>query len=157
MHDRVGKLFQTLRQPFLRNGMSLTLMSKANESQLEPMSKLRVPRSSQIAAKTNEERNVSLPELRRLAMKGTKIVVFNTNETNPRHTTENTVTNGIILKRVYGQEERWGTRVKHLQESHDRSVSQTLISYAESCGYRLFAGSASFVNTISWKPCFNVS
>ena len=106
MHDRVGKLFQTLRQPFLRNDMSLTVMSKANESQLEAMSKPRVPRSSQIAAKTNKGRNVSLPELRRLAMKGTKIVVFNTNETNPRHTTENTVTNGIILKGVYGQEER---------------------------------------------------
>ena len=149
MHDRVGKLFQTLRQPFLRNGMSLTLMGKANESQLAAMSKPRVPRSSQMAAKTNKERNVSLPELRRLAIRGTKIVVTNTNETNPRHTTENTVTNSIILKRVYGQEERWGTRVKHLQESHDSSVSQTLTSYVESCGYRLFAGSASFVNTIS--------
>ena len=46
--------------------MSLTLMNKANESQLAAMSKPRVPRGSQIAAKTNKERNVSLPELRRL-------------------------------------------------------------------------------------------
>ena len=83
MHDRVGKLFQTLRQPFLRNGMSLTLMNKANESQLAAMSKPRVPRGSQMAAKTNKEGNVSLPELRRLAMRGIKIVVPNTNETNP--------------------------------------------------------------------------
>ena len=28
MHDRVGKLFQTLTQPFLGNGMSLTLWAK---------------------------------------------------------------------------------------------------------------------------------
>ena len=83
MHDRVGKLFQTLTQPFLRNGMSLTLMGKANESQLAAMSKPRVPRGSQMAAKTNKERNVSLPELKRLAMRGIKIVVPNTNETNP--------------------------------------------------------------------------
>ena len=67
MHDRVGKLFQTLRQPFLRNGMSLTLMNKANESQLAAMSKPRVPRGNQMAAKTNKETNVSLPELRRLS------------------------------------------------------------------------------------------
>ena len=86
--------------------MPLTLMSKANESQLAAMSKPRVPRSSQMAAKTNKERNVPLPESRRLAMRGTKIEVSNTNETNPRHATENTVTNGIIFKRVYGQEER---------------------------------------------------
>ena len=59
-------------------------------------------------------------------MRGTKTLVPNTNETNPRHTTKNTVTNGIILKRVYGQEERWGTRVKHLQESHDTAVAQFL-------------------------------
>ena len=40
-------------------------------------------------------------------MRGTKtLVIPNTNETNPQHTTENTVTNGIILKRVYGKEER---------------------------------------------------
>ena len=63
--------------------MSLTLMGKANESPLEAMSKPRVLISSQIAAKTNKERNVSLPELRRLAMRGIKIVVPNTNETNP--------------------------------------------------------------------------
>ena len=83
--------------------MSLTLMGKANESQLAVMSRPRVPKSSQMAEKTNKEKNVSLPELRRLEMRGIKIVVPNTNETNPRHTTENTVTNGIILKRVYGQ------------------------------------------------------
>ena len=106
MYDCVGKLFQTSTQPFLRNGMSLTLMSKANESQLAAMSKPRFLRSSQTAAKTNKERKVSLQELRRLAMRGTKTLVPNTNETNPRHTTKNTVTNGIILKRVYGQEER---------------------------------------------------
>ena len=64
MHDRVGKLFQTLRQPFLRNGMSLTLMSKANESQLTAISKPRVPRSSHMAAKTNKKRNVSLPGIK---------------------------------------------------------------------------------------------
>ena len=46
--------------------MSLTLMGKANESQLAAMSKPRVPRGSQMAAKTNKGRNVSLPELRRL-------------------------------------------------------------------------------------------
>ena len=63
--------------------MSLTLMGKANESPLEAMSKPRVLISSQMAAKTNKERNVSLPELRRLAMRGIKIVVPNTNETNP--------------------------------------------------------------------------
>ena len=80
MHDRVGKLFQTLTKPFLRNGMSLTLMGKANESQLAAMSK---PRSSQMEAKTNKEGNVSQPELRRLAMRGIKIVVPSTNETNP--------------------------------------------------------------------------
>ena len=82
MHDRVGKLFQTLTQPFLENGMSLTLMNKANESQLAAMSRPRVPKSSQMAAKTNKEKNVSLPELRRLEMRGIKIVVPNTNETN---------------------------------------------------------------------------
>ena len=86
--------------------MSLTLMSKANESQLAATSKPRVPRSSQTVAKTNKERNVSLPELRRVAMRGTKTVVPNTKEMNPRNTTENTVTNGIILKCVHGQEER---------------------------------------------------
>ena len=106
MHDRVGKLFQTLTQPFLGNGMSLTVMNKANESQLAAMSKPRVPRSSQMAAKTNKEGNVSLPELRRLAMRGIKIVVPNTKRNESRYTTEDTVTNGIILKRVYGQEER---------------------------------------------------
>ena len=63
--------------------MSLTLMGKANESQSAAMSKPRVLISSQMAAKTNKERNVSLPELRRLAMRGIKIVVPNTNETNP--------------------------------------------------------------------------
>ena len=63
--------------------MSLTLMGKANESQSTAMSKPRVLISSQMAAKTNKERNVSLPELRRLAMGGIKIVVPNTNETNP--------------------------------------------------------------------------
>ena len=63
--------------------MSLTLMGKANESQLAAMSKPRVPRRSHMAAKTNKEGNVSLSELRRLAMRGIKIVVPNTNETNP--------------------------------------------------------------------------
>ena len=82
MHDRVGKLFQTLTQPVSWERYVFNFMGKANESQLAAMSKPRVPRSSQMAAKTNKERNVSLPELRRLAMRGTKIVVPNTNETN---------------------------------------------------------------------------
>ena len=138
--------------------MSLTLMSKANESQLTAISKPRVPRSSHMAAKTNKKRNVSLPGIKTTGKErykncGTQRKRNESPEYNRKHGHKQNHFEACVWPR----RKMRLIRVKHLQESHDSSVSQTLISYIESCVYRLLAGLAFFVNTISWKPCFNVS
>ena len=132
MHDRIRKLFQTSTQPFLRNGMSLTYCYE--QSKRESVGSYVKAKGSQKQPNGSKNKQGEKRFPTRIKTTG--------NERYKDFGTQHKRNESPAYNRKYGH--KWHhfesvCMAKHLQESHDSSVSQTLISYIESFGNRLFA------------------